>query len=80
MGSNLDGKTTRRKTDFVILGEETITSLPPHILTNYSTVILGMNVVKVNGIPFLTIISRVIKPESATELQNTKKLQLYQPF
>ena len=69
---NLDGKTIKRGTDAVILNENTIMPLPCQISINHSTVILGMDVVKVNGIPFLTTISRIIKLGSATELPNTK--------
>ena len=68
--ANLDGKTIRRRTDAVILNENTITPLPHQILLNHSTVTLGMDVVKVNSIPFLATISRVIKLGSASELQN----------
>ena len=44
----------------------------PHILSSHPAVILGMDVVKVNGIPFLATISRVIKLGSATKLPDTK--------
>ena len=64
---NLDGKTVRRKGDAVLLNEETITSIPPQILAHHNTIVLGINVVKVNGIPFLATISRVIKLVSTTE-------------
>ena len=46
--------------------------MPPHILTNHPDVIIGIDVVNINGIPFLATISRVIKLGSATELINTK--------
>ena len=70
--ANLDGKTIRRRTDAVILNENTITPLPQQILINHPTVILGMDVVKVNDVPFSATISRTIKLGSATELQDTK--------
>ena len=62
----------RRKGDAVLLSEETITSIPPQILAHHNTIVLGIDVVKVNGIPFLATISRVIKLGSATELPNCK--------
>ena len=65
-------KPTRRGTDAVVLNEATTTPIPPHIINNNPSIILGMDVVKVNGIPFLVTISRVIKLGSATELVNTK--------
>ena len=65
---NLDGKTTRNKMDNVILSEENISPIPPHILLHYPVVILNIDVVKVNGIPFLSTISRVIKLGTCTEL------------
>ena len=69
---NLDGKTTRSKAGAVQLNEECISPIPPQILINHPVVILGMDIVKVNGIPFLTTISRVIKLGTATELPDTK--------
>ena len=62
---NLDGKTITRGADAVILNKNTITPLPHQILINYPTVILGMDVVKVNGIPFLATRPRMIKLGSA---------------
>ena len=69
---NIDRKTTRRKGDAVKLNEESIASIPPRILSSHPVVILGMDVVKVNGIPFLATISRVIKLGSATKLPDMK--------
>ena len=62
-----------RRADDITLSEDDITPIPPHILINHRSIILGMDVVKVNGIPFLATISRVIKLGSVTELLNTKK-------
>ena len=62
----LDGKTTRRRADAVILNVESITTIPPHILRNHPVVNLGMDVVMVNRIPFVSTISRVIKLGTAT--------------
>ena len=69
---NLDGKSVRRKGDAVLLSKETITTIPPIILSLHNAIILGMDVVKVNGVPFLSTISRVVKVGSATELPNCK--------
>ena len=55
--SNLDGKTTRRKGDAVLLNEETISSILPDIVLHHSNVMLCLDVVKINGIPFLSTIS-----------------------
>ena len=38
----------------------------------HRSIVLGIDVVKINGIPFLSTISRAIKPSSATELPNCK--------
>ena len=54
------------------LSEESISSIPPHILINHPAVVIGIDVVKVNGIPFLGTISIVMKLGSATELISTK--------
>ena len=56
----------------MVLNEATITPIPPHIINNNPSIVLGINAVKVNGIPFLVTISRVIKLGSATELVDTK--------
>ena len=73
---SLDGENTRRKCDAVKLNEEIISPIPPHVLENHPVVILGMAVVKINGISFLATISRVIKLGLATELPNTKVLSI----
>ena len=46
--------------------------MSPHILQHYPNVIISMDVVKVNGIPFLSTIFRIIKLGSCTELLNLK--------
>ena len=69
---NLDGKTTRMKGDTVLLSEETIPSIPPYILSHHSTVIIYIDVVQVNGIPFLSTVSKAVKLGTCTELSNTK--------
>ena len=56
----------------MVVNDEVIMPIPPHILVNNPTIVLGMNVVKINGVPFLPAISRVIILGSSTELPNTK--------
>ena len=66
--SYLKGKMTRRNPDPVELGIETITPIPPDIINNHGNIIMGMNIMKVNGVPFLNTVSRVIQLGSCTEL------------
>ena len=68
----LNGKTTRRRTDNVVLNEATVTPISHHILNNNPSIVLGMDVVKVNGVLFLVTTSRIIKLGSTTELKGTK--------
>ena len=56
----------------MILNEENIPPIPSHILKHHSVVILGMDVVKINGTPFLRTTSRVVKQGMCTELPDTK--------
>ena len=69
---NFDGKTMRSKGDTKLLSEETIATILPHILTHHFVVTFGMDVVKLNGIPLLSTISRILKLGTCTELLNTK--------
>ena len=69
---NLKGKTTRAKSDTVETGVDIITPLPPEILEFHAIVTLGIDVMKVNGLPFLVSYSRVIKFGITTELVNMK--------
>ena len=68
--ANLKGKTTRSRPDPVHINTLTITFIPPYILKYHGTIILCIDVLKVNKIPFLASISQVIKMGSATELTN----------
>ena len=70
--SNLDGKTNRTRRILVILFKDTISSILLHILQHHPVVIISMDVVKINGIPFLSTISRIEKLGTCTELLNTK--------
>ena len=66
------GKQRGQGGGLVILNEEIISSIPPHILQHHPVVIIGMYVVKINGIPFLSTVFRVVKLGTCTELLNTK--------
>ena len=68
---NLDGKTRRTRGNPVVLNKQIISTLPPHILQQHPLLILSMDVVKINGMPFLSTISRIIKLGSCTRLLNT---------
>ena len=68
---NLRGKTTRSKSDVVPLGMMNIAPIPPEIIDNHGTIVLGMDVVKINKIAFLVTISRVIKLVTACEMAST---------
>ena len=70
--ANLKGKTVRSSTTPVPLQSSTILPLPPSILKNHNPVVLGMDVMKINGVPFLTVISRIIRFGNVTELKDTK--------
>ena len=70
--ANLKGKTTRSRPDPVNIGAATITLIPPHILEHHKEVTIGVDVMKVNNIPFMVSISRVIKFGTATELDSLK--------
>ena len=63
-------KTTRSRPDPVHINILIITLLPTYILKHHGIIILCIDVMKVNKIPFLASISQVIKMESATELTN----------
>lgn len=54
--------------------------VPPRILTIHPIVIIGMDVVKVNDISFLSTISRVVKFVSATELLHAKTVSIVHPL
>ena len=71
---NLQGKNTRTTQSHVDL--ETITLLPLTILQRHTHIVLGMDVVKINGIFFFAKYSYIIKFSTDSELQDTKILTL----
>ena len=70
--TNLKGKSTETQTSTVILNSITIMPIPPEIIANHGQVVLGMDVVKVNKVPFLVYISRILRFGTATELRDLK--------
>lgn len=64
----LQGKSTRQRNQVVELNTEVITPLPPNIINYHSEVVIGMDIMFVNGIPFLTTVSRIIKFGTCTEM------------
>ena len=54
----------------VQLDMEVITLLPSYILDNHGNVVLGMDIMKMDNIPFLTIIRIVVKFGNASEITN----------
>ena len=68
---NLDGKRIE-KGDSILMSVESIASIPPHIIINHAVVNIGIDVVYVNGIPFLATIPIVIKLGTVTEIPCTK--------
>ena len=69
---NLKGKSTQTQADVVVLDREIILPIPPMILQNNKDIMIGMDVVKINTVPFLTSISRVAKFGTVTELWDLK--------
>ena len=66
--SYLQGKSTRKRNEPVNISVETITSLPPEIIDNHRDVVLGIDIMFVNGTPFLITVSRTTKFGYATEM------------
>lgn len=64
----LKGKSTRQQGDAVELNIEIIMPIPPEILSAHGTIIISVDIMKVNGVPFLTSISRVVNFGLATEI------------
>ena len=64
----LQGKSTRRRNDAVQLDNEVITVLPPDILPKYKDIVIGIDIMYVNGTPFSTTVSRTIQFGTATEM------------
>ena len=67
----LKGKSTRKHGDAVELNVETITPIPPDIIINHGNVVMVMDIMKVNGVPFITLFSWTFKFGSARELTST---------
>ena len=57
--ANLKGKTTRSQGDPVVINDNMVYPVPHDIMRLHSDVTIGMDIMKVNGIPFLMIISTV---------------------
>ena len=55
--ASMKGRNTRSAPDAVKVDSSTITSVPPHIATHHIRVSIGIDVMKVNKIPFLVSIS-----------------------
>ena len=68
--ANLQGKSTRRTQDHVVL--QKILHIPPIILSRHKNVILGMDVVTVNGVRFFDTYSRDIKFSTVSEIEDAK--------
>ena len=69
---NLKDKSTQAQSDVVVLDREIIMSIPPEILQNNGDIVLVMDAVKVNKVPFLTSLSRVVRFGTITEMWNLK--------
>ena len=67
----LEGKISRKRNEPVQLHNEVITSIPPYILQHHQSVVLGMDIMKINSVPFLTTISRSIRFGTITELKTS---------
>ena len=70
--ANLQGKTTRSSEEAVIVNAETVRPVPPEIMEAHSDVSIGMDIMKVNEIPFLVTISTVLHYAAFFELANLK--------
>ena len=69
---SMKGKTTRSSPDSVDINVEHITIIPPYILENHANIVICVDVMKVNKVPFLVTIGAVVKFGSASELRNMK--------
>ena len=73
---SMKGKTTRSSPDSVDINVEHITIIPPYILENHANIVLCVDVMKVNKVPFLAIIGTIVKFGSVSELRNMKTLTI----
>ena len=62
----LKGKSIRKQGDAVELNVETITPIPPDLMSKNGNIVMAMDIMKVNGVPFITTISWTLKFGSAT--------------
>jgi hypothetical protein len=67
---SLKGKTVRKASDQVRSGD--LVPIPATILAHYQKIVLCVDVMKVNKLPFLVTISRAIKFGTVTWLKNAK--------
>ena len=74
---HLKGKTTRTGSTPVQLDADIISPIPRYIMKSHREIICGMDVMKANGIPFLTTISRTISYGTAAELPNLEILSIF---
>lgn len=56
----------------MILNGDIIMAIPPEIIINNGQVVLNMDMVKVNKVPFLVSISRILRFGTTTELWDLK--------
>ena len=64
----LQGKSTRHRNGVVEVNIESIIPIPPKILDNHKDITMCMDIMFINGIPFLTTISRTVGFNTATEM------------
>ena len=70
---SLKGRQTRRNTKHV---RSQITRIPPFILSRYKNIALEGDIMRVNGLPFLTTISRNIMFRTTEYTKGTKAKDL----
>ena len=69
---HLKGKSTQNQADTGVLDREVIMWIPPEVLQNNRDIMIGMDVVKIKTVPFLTSISRVARFGTVTKLWDLK--------
>ena len=70
--ANLKGKTTRANNDPVVINDETIHPVPIKIMKIHGEVAIGMDIMKINGVPFLATISTVLHFDALYELKDMR--------
>ena len=68
--ANLKGKTTRSHNEPVVINNEMIHPVPHDIMKLHSNITIGMDVMKVNGVPLLVTISTVLHYAALFELKD----------